>query len=302
MIDFSFAVVSARTEAHAASPTIVLRLRLTASPAQRVHTGLLRCLIQIRSAAPPVLGRRGRPPPRFFGEPVRWHETMKPLFFTQVAIVVPGFEGSVDVDVPVPAPSDVATAAAKYFHGLDGGEAAIVCQFSGTIFIAAPGGYQVTQIPWDLEASFRLPVEVWREAMDEHFPTAPGSACRARPSTRCPGSACAARSPRGKPPSTRSARNQKSGRPHDVRAAQQVADAVLRRLRALPLSRELDEESRALAVRRRRAARLRRADRSGPVVRADGVPHRAGRSRDRRRACPRAAGGGPDDRGPGTGR
>jgi hypothetical protein len=29
---------------------------------------------------------------------------------------------------------------------------------------------QVYQVPWSKEASYRLPVSVWREAIDAHFP------------------------------------------------------------------------------------------------------------------------------------
>lgn len=36
--------------------------------------------------------------------------------------------------------------------------------------MATANGYQVTQVPWDEEATFRLPVSLWREAMDQHFP------------------------------------------------------------------------------------------------------------------------------------
>ncbi len=28
----------------------------------------------------------------------------------------------------------------------------------------------MTQVPWSKEASYRLPVSVWREAIDAHFP------------------------------------------------------------------------------------------------------------------------------------
>ena len=31
------------------------------------------------------------------------------------------------------------------------------------------GTEQVTQVPWEKECRFRLPVSTWREAMDQHF-------------------------------------------------------------------------------------------------------------------------------------
>ena len=39
------------------------------------------------------------------------------------------------------------------------------------MFYALPDGtLQVTPIPWNKEACFRLPVEVWRKMMDEYYP------------------------------------------------------------------------------------------------------------------------------------
>ena len=44
--------------------------------------------------------------------------------------------------------------------------------FSGTVFTGAADRVQVELVPWHEEAAFRLPVAVWREAMDAHFPDA----------------------------------------------------------------------------------------------------------------------------------
>jgi hypothetical protein len=45
--------------------------------------------------------------------------------------------------------------------------------FSGSVFYTEPGGLlQTARIAWDREAEYRLPVRVWREAMDRHFPGA----------------------------------------------------------------------------------------------------------------------------------
>ena len=35
---------------------------------------------------------------------------------------------------------------------------------------ASQAGLQVAQIPWDREASYRLPVRVWKEMMDLYYP------------------------------------------------------------------------------------------------------------------------------------
>jgi hypothetical protein len=42
--------------------------------------------------------------------------------------------------------------------------------FSGTVFSVVDGKMSVAQVPWSKEASYRLPVSTWREAIDAHFP------------------------------------------------------------------------------------------------------------------------------------
>jgi hypothetical protein len=43
--------------------------------------------------------------------------------------------------------------------------------FSGTVFYQSQEGIlQIAQIPWDREAYFKLPIAVWKEMMDTHFP------------------------------------------------------------------------------------------------------------------------------------
>jgi hypothetical protein len=40
------------------------------------------------------------------------------------------------------------------------------------VFSGSSGAVQVAMVPWHEEATFRLPVAVWRAAMDAHFPDA----------------------------------------------------------------------------------------------------------------------------------
>jgi hypothetical protein len=42
--------------------------------------------------------------------------------------------------------------------------------FSGTVFVATEQGFTVELVPWSAEASYRMPVSVWRELVDAHFP------------------------------------------------------------------------------------------------------------------------------------
>ena len=43
-------------------------------------------------------------------------------------------------------------------------------RFSGTLFLRGETGFSIEQVPWHKETYYRLPISVWREAMDVHFP------------------------------------------------------------------------------------------------------------------------------------
>jgi hypothetical protein len=60
-------------------------------------------------------------------------------------------------------------AATRYAHALTEGEVPLLLLFSGTAFTGT-GGFHVEPVPWDKEAAFRMPVKVWQEMVDQHFP------------------------------------------------------------------------------------------------------------------------------------
>ena len=105
-----------------------------------------------------------------FGEPNRWGDTLQPLQLATVPVLTPSFTNSTTVAVNVPLTYDLDIAAARYLHGLDEGEIPLTLLFSGTMFYAGDTGVQLGLVPWHEEAEHRLPVAVWRAAMDEHFP------------------------------------------------------------------------------------------------------------------------------------
>ncbi|HEY1325194.1 MAG TPA: DUF6084 family protein, partial [Streptosporangiaceae bacterium] len=95
---------------------------------------------------------------------------LKPLQFATVPVMVPGFTGSTELDVPVPFTYDLQISATRYFASLDDGEVPLLLLFSGTVFAVVDGRLQVEQVPWSKEISCGLPAQVWREAVDAHFP------------------------------------------------------------------------------------------------------------------------------------
>jgi hypothetical protein len=50
------------------------------------------------------------------------------------------------------------------------GEIPLLMLFSGTVFTRGESGFSAEPVAWDREASYRLPVSVWRDVMDMYFP------------------------------------------------------------------------------------------------------------------------------------
>jgi hypothetical protein len=176
MPDLNFQVEGAEPQRHAAAPLLLFRLRICESiPAGAtstpIHSVALRCQVRIEPARRRYDAREQERLRDLFGTPERWGQTLRPLLWTHVSAVVPPFEGAGSVDLPVPCSSDFSLAATKYFDALEEGDLPLCFLFSGTIFHeTAEGALQVAQIPWEKEASFRLPVSTWRALMDLYYP------------------------------------------------------------------------------------------------------------------------------------
>ncbi|MER5935380.1 DUF6084 family protein [Streptomyces sp. NPDC002054] len=175
MTELAFTCTGVRADPYAAGPTLVFRLRITATskepqePQEPVHALALRCQIRIEPARRGYEDREAAGLADLFGERSRWGTTLQPVQFAQVPLMVPGFSGETETDLVVPCTYDMDIAATRYFAALEGGEAPLLMLFSGTAFTGA-GGFRVHPVPWDREATCRLPVEVWREMIEQHFP------------------------------------------------------------------------------------------------------------------------------------
>ena len=171
MAELAFDCIGAQADRYAVVPAFSLRLRISETTGQQVAAIALRCQLRIEPARRRYSAAEAERLHDLFGDPSRWADTLKPLQFTTVPVMVPGFTGSIEVDLPITASYDLEVAATRYFAGLEEGGIPLLLLFSGTVFTEADGRLQVQQVPWSKEAPFRLPVSVWREAIDAHFPS-----------------------------------------------------------------------------------------------------------------------------------
>lgn len=170
MAELVFDCIDAHSDRYAAGPTLQFRLRISETTGERMHAIALRCQLRIepqkRRYAPAEAERLND----LFGDTSRWADTLKPLQFANVAVMVPSFTGSVEVDVSVACTYDMEVASTSYFHALEDGDIPFLLLFSGSMFTKGESGFSVAQVPWHKETTYLLPVSQWRQMMDRFFP------------------------------------------------------------------------------------------------------------------------------------
>lgn len=172
MPDLHFQIEGAEAVPHSAAPLLALKLRIANAPAgQAIHTLSLRCQVQIEPTRRQYANTEQEKLRDLFGEPERWSRTVRSMLWMNTSIAIPGFTGTTVIDLQLPCTFDFTIASTKYFHALEAADIPLCVMFSGTVFYRGEDdALQVAQIPWDRETNYRMPVEVWRQAIDQHYP------------------------------------------------------------------------------------------------------------------------------------
>jgi len=168
--ELHFEVVSAEVLKYAALPTLLFKLRIENTEAAAVRSIALQTQIRIATAQRHYDAEEQERLLEVFGETHRWGQTLKSMLWTHTTVQAPAFKDAVVVDMLVPCTYDFEVVSAKYFHNLEGGEVPLEFLFSGTVFYSGDMGLQVMQLSWEKEASFSMPISLWKDAMDHHFP------------------------------------------------------------------------------------------------------------------------------------
>ncbi|MFC5834523.1 DUF6084 family protein [Nonomuraea insulae] len=154
----------------AAAPTLRFLLRIDASTRAPIRALTLATQIRIDAPARAYDESDRQRLKELFGEPGDWGRTLSSLLWTQTVTHVPPFTGGTSAPITVACTYDFDVAATKYLHALQGGEVPLRFLFTGTVFYDDGGLLRAGHLPWDTEAGFLMPVEVWKELMDRHFP------------------------------------------------------------------------------------------------------------------------------------
>jgi hypothetical protein len=169
--ELMFAIDEAGPLEHAAAPTLRFALRIES--AADVRSVALSVEIRIAATRRAYDEAAQRRLVELFGAPEDWGRNLHALHWTNLNVTVPAFSRDTSVELLVPCSYDLEVTGAKYLNALQDGDVPLEFMFSGTVFYTgADGRLQVDRIAWDKEASFKLPVSVWRQTMDRYFPGA----------------------------------------------------------------------------------------------------------------------------------
>ncbi len=177
MADLIFGCTGATAERYAATPTLTFALAITERSGVRVHAIALRCQIRIEPHRRRYTAAEAQRLHDLFGDPSRWAETVKPIQLATVTTMVPTFTAVTETELTVPVTYDLEVTSARYLQGLDDGTIPLLLLFSGTVFVANGDSFSVELVPWSAEASYRMPVSVWQELVDVHFPNSAWLRC-----------------------------------------------------------------------------------------------------------------------------
>ncbi len=170
MTAWDFRVADIVVGPYAAAPELTARLHIQEHTGQTVHAIALRCQVKIEPQRrgydeTETNGLRG-----IFGDRERWSDTLRPFLWMQCNTMVQGFTDVTEVALPLPCTYDFEVTGSRYLHALGEGAIPLTLMFNGTVFTKGETGFGVDQIPWDAEARYDLPVAVWRELVNAHFP------------------------------------------------------------------------------------------------------------------------------------
>ena len=165
------AILDVRAAERSAAPTLRFSAEVSDPSGREVYTISLTALIEIEPSKRSYDEASRERLTELFGDPERWSSTTQSLRWAQVDVLVPNFSDRARFEIDVPCTYDLEVAAAKYFSGLEEGDAPLRFHFTGSVFYCGDQDrLQLVRVPWDASARFELPIEVWRQMIDSHYP------------------------------------------------------------------------------------------------------------------------------------
>src|SRR6476620_4461418 len=172
MPDLDFKMLGVDAAARGLTPLLHFKIEIAnQTPGEKVQSVMLHAQIQIQSAQRAYTATEKEKLRELFGRPEDWGQTLRNKLLAQANCIVPGFADRTEAVLVVPCTFDLNVAATKYFYALEDGEVPLLFLFSGTVFYSgADGRLQIQQVSWNKECAYRMPITIWQEIMDQHYP------------------------------------------------------------------------------------------------------------------------------------
>jgi hypothetical protein len=172
MPDLDFEILGVDAAVRGLAPLLHFRLGIRNQPEEEViQSVILQAQIQIQSPQRSYNESEKEKLFELFGPPEQWGQTLRGKLWTHSNTTIRTFKGTTETVLPVPCTYDLNVAATKFFHGIEEGDIPLLFLFSGTIFYAgADGRLQVQQISWNKECTYAMPVQCWKDLMEQHYP------------------------------------------------------------------------------------------------------------------------------------
>ncbi|HEY2341687.1 MAG TPA: DUF6084 family protein [Chthoniobacteraceae bacterium] len=172
MPDLSFRMMGVEAAERGLTPLLNFQFEVTNTPIEEhVQGALVQTQIQIQCPQRTYREDEKEKLVELFGAPERWGQTLRNRLWTHATMPLRPFRDRTIAILPVPCSFDLNLSATKYLYALEEGDAPLLFLFSGTVFYSTGSGrLQAQQISWEKECSWRMPVQIWRELMEHHWP------------------------------------------------------------------------------------------------------------------------------------
>jgi len=172
MPDLNFKVTGVEAAARGIVPLLHFQLEVTNFPeTEQIQAVILHAQIQIQSAHRPYDDDEREKLVDLFGTPDRWGQTLRNRLWAHSNTSIRPFTQTTEAVLPMQCTYDLNVLATKFFYALKEGAVPLLFLFSGTVFYAAADGrLQVQQISWNKECMYSMPVRLWQELMEHHYP------------------------------------------------------------------------------------------------------------------------------------
>ncbi|MCV7228510.1 DUF6084 family protein [Mycolicibacterium komossense] len=170
MTGVRFTVVDVAPEPYSVTPRLIARIDVAADGDDPVHAIALRAQVRIEPLRRPYSDDEAAGLTDMFGPRSRWSNTQRTFLWQHAAAMVQGFASRTEVVLPLDCTYDFEVTGSKYLHALRDGTIPLQFLFSGTIFTRGKTGFAVTQVPWDQESQYDVPVRIWRDLVHQHYP------------------------------------------------------------------------------------------------------------------------------------